>query len=190
MDYSLLTDEELARRFVAGDLTAYETLVERYSRPIFNFVYRFIGNYDDANDLSQLVFLQAYTHLERARLDQPLRPWLYQIARNKAIDLLRSRNQIRFSDLKVDEDDLSPVDLVADESPLPEAVVEQKDLQRVLAEAISALPAKYREVVAMRYGSDLTFREIGDSLDLPENTVKTLFQRAKALLRRYLEGQI
>ncbi|MCS7001919.1 MAG: sigma-70 family RNA polymerase sigma factor [Dehalococcoidia bacterium] len=185
-----LSDEALVREFLRGDLVAYEALVARYSRPLFNFAYRFVGDYDDANDIAQAVLVQAYTHLHRLRDDQPVRPWLFHVARNKAIDVLRARRQLRFSDLTVDDDDLSPVDHVADDQPLPEALLEHADLQRVLGEAIRRLPPKYRQVVALRYTSDLTFREMGEALNLPENTVKTLFQRAKTRLRELLVDQL
>lgn len=185
LEYTACSDEHLAAAFLDGDLAAFEVLVTRYSRPLINFAYRFLGNADDANDVAQLVFLQAYTHLGQVRLDLPLRPWLYQVARNKAIDHLRGRRQVVFSDLTPDADDLNPAD-IADDQPLPEALSEHADLQRILGDAIQQLAPKYRQVVAMRYTSDLTFREIGEALDLPENTVKTLFQRAKAQLRALL----
>ncbi len=79
---------------------------------------------------------------------------------------------------------------VADGRPLPEDLAERADLQDVLQRAIMALPGPYRTVVALRYSSDLTFAEIGAVLGLPENTAKTHFQRAKALLRAALRPQL
>ncbi|MCS6800919.1 MAG: sigma-70 family RNA polymerase sigma factor [Chloroflexota bacterium] len=186
VDYAALSDETLAANFLAGDLDAFEALVVRYSRPLYNFAFRFVGNADDAKDVAQATFLQLYTHLASARLDQTLRPWLFQIARNKAIDLLRARRQLLFSDLEHAGEEDAPLDLVPDEAPLPEAIVERADLQRLLSDAITRLPQKYREVVALRYTTDLTFKEMGEALGMPENTVKTLFQRAKVRLRRLL----
>jgi RNA polymerase sigma-70 factor (ECF subfamily) len=186
VEYAAYSDESLAAAFLSGDTSAFEALVTRYSRPIYNFAYRFVGNADDANDVAQTVFLQVFTHLHNARLDQSLKPWLFQIARNKAIDVLRARRQTVFSELVYDEDDLSPVEQIPDREPLPDAITEHADLQRILGEAIQCLPPKYREVVAMRYATDLTFKEMGDALGLPENTVKTLFQRAKSRLREAL----
>ena len=186
MEYGTLSDETLAANFLAGDLAAFEALVLRYSRPIYNFAFRFVGNREDAYDIAQATFLQVYTHLAGIRLDHALRPWLFQIARNKALDVLRNRRQVVFSDVARDDEGSSVVELVPDGDPLPEAVVEHADLQRILSEAIAGLPPKYREVVALRYTTDLTFKEIGEALGLPENTVKTLFQRAKSRLRTIL----
>lgn len=186
VDYAALSDESLAANFLAGDLNAFETLVLRYSRPIYNFAFRFVGNAADAEDIAQSTFLQVYTHLASARLDEALRPWLFQIARNKAIDTLRARRQLVFADLDRHDDELAFLEDIADPAPLPDALAERSDLQRLLSEAIDSLPVKYREVVALRYTTDLTFKEMSEALGLPENTVKTLFQRAKGHLRKIL----
>ena len=186
LEYGTLSDETLAANFLAGDVAAFEALVVRYSRPIYNFAYRVVGNPDDANDVAQATFLQLFTHLAGVRLDQSLRPWLFQIARNKAIDVLRSRRQVVFSDVSRDDEDCPLVEQAPDVAPLPEAIVEHADLQRILGEAIACLPPKYRVVVALRYTTDLTFKEMGEALGIPENTVKTLFQRAKTRLRAIL----
>jgi RNA polymerase sigma-70 factor (ECF subfamily) len=84
----------------------------------------------------------------------------------------------------------SPIDAVADADPLPEEILERNDLQRMLREAIVRLPERYRAVVSLRYAGGLSFAEIGATLSLPENTVKTHFQRAKALLRRELASEL
>src|SRR5437879_2233921 len=89
-----LSDEELAQQFVAGSASAFETLVQRYAKPIYNFALNFIGDPDEADEAAQLVFVQMYQSLPRARLDMPLKPWIYQIARNKCIDLWRGRTTL------------------------------------------------------------------------------------------------
>ena len=182
------SDEVLAERAARGDQRAFAALVERYQRPLLNFAYRMLGDADEAADAAQQAFVQAYTHLPRARLDLPFRPWLYRIARNQCLDRIRDRRGTPFSALADEEDD--QLASVPDETPLPEEIVERADLQRLLVEAIGVLPEQYRAVVAMRYTTDLTFAEIGTALDLPENTVKTFFQRAKALMRDYLRDRL
>ncbi|MFN8532838.1 MAG: sigma-70 family RNA polymerase sigma factor [Dehalococcoidia bacterium] len=182
MEYAALSDETLATSFVAGDQAAFEALVTRYARPLYNFAFRFVGNGDDANDVAQSTFLQAYTHLARVRLDQALKPWLFQVARNKAIDVLRARRQVVFSQLERDEEDLSPIEQIPDREPLPEDLTERADLQRILAEAIGGLAPKYREVVALRY-TDLTFKEMEATACRPS---RPCFQRAKVRHRAAL----
>jgi len=191
MDQGPVSDAELAERFLAGDVAAFEALVARYARPVFNFVYRIVGDYDEANDVAQSVFIQVHQSLPTTRLDLPLRPWLFQVARNKALDHLRRRRSVPFSALAPeDEEEGSPIDRLADPGLLPDELYEQRDLQTILSAAIAALPERYRLVVTLRYVNGLTFGEIAQALAIPENTAKTHFQRAKARLRRHLAGQI
>jgi RNA polymerase sigma-70 factor (ECF subfamily) len=177
------TDEALAERFQRGDARAFEALVERYHRPIYHFAYRLLGRAEDAEDATQDVFIQVYGALPRARLDVPLRPWIYRIARNRCLDLLKRKRAVAFSALAAAGDDEAGVPDVPDADPLPDELAERADLQRLLGAAIAALAPAYREVVALRYAGDLAFGEIAVILGMPENSVKTRFQRAKAMLR-------
>ena len=163
--------------------------MQRYSRPIFNFVYRMLGSYSDADDLAQDVFLQVYRSLPSARTDLPIKPWLYVVARNKCLDFLKRKRPVSFTDVDGDGDSGEGIaERLPDSAPLPEELVERSDLQRLLHDAVAELPPRYRSVVAMRYTGDLSFAEIAAALELPENTVKTHFHRAKALLRARLTG--
>ena len=183
-----LSDEELARRFVTGNVGAFETLVQRYAKPVYNFALNFLGSADDADEVAQLVFVQLYQSLPRARLDMPLKPWIYQIARNKCIDLWRGRTTVSLSaanERDADGDEASDLD-PPDPTPLPDELAERTDLQRILRAAIAALPIKYRTAVTLRYVNELSFAEIARAMDVPENTAKTYFQRAKKILRQKL----
>ena len=177
------SDEALAERVQRGDALAFEALVERYHRPIYHFAYRLLGRAEDAEDATQDVFIQGYAALPRARLDVPLRPWIYRIARNRCLDLLKRQRAVVFSALAAAEDDEAGIPDVPDADPLPDELAERADLQRLLGAAIDALAPAYREVVALRYAADLAFGEIAVVLGMPENSVKTRFQRAKAMLR-------
>lgn len=189
MEYPSLPDEELSRRFRAGDVAAFETLLDRYSRSIYNFTLRFLGDAADADDATQQTFIQAFESLPASRPESSLRPWLFQVARNKCIDLLRKRRTIPLSSFERSDAELPQVDPV-DSAPLPADLYEHEELQHILQEAIESLPRRSREVVSMRYVGELTFAEIGQALGMPENTAKTLFQRAKTTLRIYLRKRI
>ena len=185
------SDEQLANRFLAGEIAAFEELVRRYSRPIFTFAYRMLGSQADADDLAQDVFVQVYKSLPQARADLPFKPWLYVIARNKCLDFVKRKRPLLFADVDGDDEDGGGIAArVQDDQPLPDELAERADLQRLLHEAVAALPVKYRQVVALRYAADLSFAEIAAALSLPENTVKTHFHRAKALLRTRLTGAV
>src|SRR2546426_1827196 len=186
-----VSDGVLARQTLDGDEHAFESLVHRYSTQLFNFIYRFLGDYDQACDILQHVFIQLHTSLPTLRTDKPLKAWLFQVARNRCLDELRRRHAIHFSELEIanDDEELSPLAAIPDNSPLPEELAEQSDLQQHLHAAIQTLPVKFRSVVLLRYAAQLSFSEIGQALNMPEATAKTYFQRAKPLLRTVLINQ-
>jgi RNA polymerase sigma factor (sigma-70 family) len=188
---SEMTDGMLVQRALNGDQAAFETLVCRYNVSLFNFICHCLGDYDLASDVAQQVFLQLYISMPTLRTSEPLKAWLFQVARNRCLDELRRKRIIHFSELESsnDEDELSPLAIMPDQRPLPDEIAEQHDLQRALHEAIDALPPKFRAVVLLRYTSQLSFSEIGKALNMPEATAKTYFQRARPLLRAALSTQ-
>ena len=185
---SEMSDSILAQQSIAGDQRAFEILVQRYSTPLFNFICRFLGDYDQACDILQQVFLQLYISLPNLRTGDPLKAWMFQVARNRCLDELRRKHAIHFSELEPasDDDELSPLATLPDTAPLPEELAERRDLQQCLQKAIQTLPPKFRSVVLLRYAGQLSFSEIGQALKMPEATAKTYFQRAKPLLRAAL----
>ncbi len=127
-----MTDSVLAQHYLAGDQQAFEVLVQRYSGPLFTFIRRFLGGeYDAACDILQQVMLQLYISLPKLRTGEPLKAWLYQVARNRCLDELRRKRAIHFSELEkgTDEEEQSLLDTMQDLSPLPEEVVERRDVQ-------------------------------------------------------------
>ncbi len=187
-----VTDGVLAQQTLAGDQIAFEKLVQRYSGSLFNFICRFLNDYDSASDILQQVFTQLYISLPNLRTGEPLKAWLFRVARNRCLDELRRKRVVHFSELQAssEDEDLSPLAIIPDTSPLPEDVAEHHDLQNILQQAINGLPPKFRAVVLLRYAGQLSFSEIGQSLAMPEATAKTYFQRAKPLLRAALQNQM
>ena len=180
-----MSDSVLAQHYLAGDQQAFEVLVQRYSGPLFHFIRRFVGEYDAACDILQQVLLQLYLSLPKLRTGEPLKAWLYQVARNRCLDELRRKRATHFSELEqgTEEEEPSLLETMQDRSPLPEEVVERRDVQESLLKAIRALPPKLRAVVLLRYAAQLSYAEIGRVLQMPEATAKTYFQRAKPLLK-------
>lgn len=187
-----ITDGVLAQQTLAGDEEAFAQLVQRYNNTLFNFVCRFLNDYDAASDILQQVFTQLYISLPKLRTGEPLKAWLFQVARNRCLDELRRKRVMHFSELQTagEDDELSPLAIIPDTSPLPEEVAERHDLQDILQHAISGLPPKFRAVVLLRYTSQLSFSEIGQALQMPEATAKTYFQRAKPFLRTALKERL
>jgi RNA polymerase sigma factor (sigma-70 family) len=187
------SDGQLMQRLQQGDRRAIEYLIERYQRPLFNFALRFLGDDDAAADICQFTFIQLYTHIAELGTEESVRPWLFRVARHRCLDEIRRQRATAFSRLGADatgaDDSPSPLEQLADTTPLPEDIAERADLQDILAGAIASLPPKYREVVTLRYTADLSFAEIGEVLGIPEATAKTHFHRAKPLLRAALRAR-
>lgn len=183
-----ICDSELVQQANAGSQQAFEVLIQRYDAALFRFVYAFLGDYDRACDVWQQVLIQLYLSLPTIQKGRSLKPWLFQVAHNRCIDELRRKYMVHFSDLAYDgeEDDYPVLNAIPDPTPLPEEIAEQHAVQENLCKAIQSLPCKFREIVVLRYTSQMTYLEIGETLGIPEATAKTYFQRAKPLLRESL----
>jgi RNA polymerase sigma factor (sigma-70 family) len=182
------TDAVLAKQVLDGDQEAFEFLVQRYNTALFNFICHFLGDYDLACDVLQQVFLRLYISLSKLETGEPFKPWLFHVARNCCIDELRRkhRHALHFSQLEKSEGELADLYDIPDPGPLPEEVIEQRDREAQLQEAIETLPPKLRSVMILRSNSQMSFVEIGQVLSMPEATAKTYFYRAMGLLRKTL----
>ncbi|MBO0797115.1 MAG: RNA polymerase sigma factor, partial [Ktedonobacteraceae bacterium] len=181
-----MTDAQLAQLTLDNHQEAFEQLVRKYHMPLFNFIYRFLGDYDMACDIEQQVFLRLYTSLPHLRRGEPFKAWLFQVARNSCIDETRRqhRHAIPFSHLETEDgdDDAFSIEHIAQSSPAPDELLEHQELKSTLQQAIVSLPPNFRAVVALRYAAQLKFGEIGEVLHMPESTAKTYFTRAKVHL--------
>ena len=188
------SDGVLAQEAITGNQWAFEVLVHRYSTSLFNFIYHFLGDYDQSSDILQQVFLQLFLSLPALHIGEPLKPWLYQVARNRCLDSIRQkqrRRTVHFSELEAtsEEEGYPIVTDIPDSQPLPEELAEHHDLQKRLRQAIQSLPPRFRSVVYLRYAGQLSFSEIAQILNMPTATAKTYFQRAKPLLSVYLKNE-
>jgi RNA polymerase sigma factor (sigma-70 family) len=176
-----------------GDARAFESIVRHYTPPLYNFIYRFVGNQEQANDILQDVMIRFYKSLPSLYYDKPLASWLYQVAHHCCIDELRKkyRTTVYFSQLKVTNEygeEFYPNEIHTPVASAEEEF-ERKDLQEYIQHAITALPTKYRAIVVLRYASNLPFSAIGNIIGIPQATAKTYFCRAKKLLRTMIERE-
>jgi len=190
-----LSDTVLISQTLAGDDRAFEVLMQRYHMQLYNFIGRCLKDYELANDVLQFVFMQLYISLPKLehnlhskRTKTPLKSWLFQVAWNRCMDELRKQRSILFSELDLidDDEEMTIISIIPDAHPLPEEIAEHHELQDTLVHAIQKLPPRLRLVVSLRYTQGLSFVEIGRALNMPENTAKTYFQRARPLLRNEL----
>jgi len=179
------SDQALVTQHLRGDDQAFAALVARYTAPIFNLAFRLTDDRAEAENATQETFLRVYSALPRSRTDLAFKPWLFQIAVNLCRDLARKKRPAAFADL-AQEDESSPEEAIEDETPLPLAQVEGRELEKALTRAVADLPEIYRAVVTLRYTEELSYEEIAAVLQLPVNTVRTHLFRAKAMLRKAL----
>ncbi len=182
------TDQEIVEAVLAGEQHRYAELVERYRGKIVSYVMRMLGNYDDAVDLSQEVFLKAYTALDSYRPQYPFTAWLFRIARNASIDELRRRRLTMVSlDAPVATGEGEMQRDVAADAPGPEAMYLEGEARGGIEQALNDLPDKYREPLVLRHAAEMSYDEISEALELPLGTVKTRIFRAREALRVRLE---
>ena len=189
--HSDLSDEVLVQQARLGDHHAFELLVDRYSALLLRQITHLLRDEDLAHDVLQYVFLQMYRSLPTLRSVGTLKGWLCQVARNRSFDELRRKRPVFFSEIALVSDGVehSSLLMLPDPDPLPQELVELRDLRELLLEAIEMLPSRSRAVVLMRYTNQLSFREIGQELSIPETTAKTYFYRARTQLRTLLEPE-
>jgi RNA polymerase sigma-70 factor, ECF subfamily len=184
------TDHVLIQQALEGNQEAFEKLVNRYKRSIFELIYHYVGEYHETEDILQQVWLQLYLSLATIRPFVHLKPWLITVARNCSMDFLRRKHrlsecQLYFSELEArnEEAEAAFVDAFPDTSPTLEELAERHNLQRELQHAIRSLPRMYCPVVWLFYTGQLNYAEIGRILAMRSSTVKTRFNRAKPFLR-------
>ncbi len=183
-----LTDDDLVQQAQIGDPGAFEILVERYSALLYFLISGLVRDEHLAHDVLQRVFLQLYRSLPTLVPGGTLKAWLSQVARHRSIDELRRRRPILFSEIELfpDGGEYAYLTSLPDPDRQPE---EQAELHELLLEAIEALPSRYRTVVLLRYGTQLSYREIARALSIPETTAKTYFSRARKQLRSLLGSE-
>lgn len=184
------SDNELVQQALAGDMSGFEMLVERYNLMLSNWAYRILLNRQQVEDVLQFVYLQLFLSLSTLHADKSIKAWLFRVVHNRCLDELRRIQPIYFSELTDSgevEDEFIPFEFVPDPTPLPEEIAEQHELQQRILRAISVLPPRLRSVVFLRYTLQKSFFEIGQILNIPEATAKTYFHRAKPILRAALQ---
>ncbi|HEY0080714.1 MAG TPA: sigma-70 family RNA polymerase sigma factor [Pyrinomonadaceae bacterium] len=185
-----VADSELVSRAVAGREESFEELVRRYQRPIAAYVYRMVGDYDAALDLTQEVFIKVYGSLARYRSEFKFSTWIYRIAHNSAIDHLRRQGTGRMEELERTSDETGTYQKpLASSAPTPEQESERAERRAEIEEVVRALPPAYRELIVLRHMYDMSYDEIAEVTELPLGTVKNRIFRAREAMRAELVGR-
>jgi RNA polymerase sigma-70 factor, ECF subfamily len=178
-------DADLVERCLAGDRAAWDRLVRRYWKRVFKIAYKFVARVDEAEDLTQEIFVKLFKALGSYDRRASFETWLTKISRNFCIDHYRRRRREdkRFTD-EIDPDAIPLDELVS----RPDAMLEQNDQVSIVRRALAKLPPTYRRPVALRDIHELSYEEIAERLQLPEGTVKSRINRGRRELARQLRN--
>lgn len=177
-----LSESELVRQSLLGNIEAFGTLVQRHQRSVFNVCYRMLGERGLAEDLTQDTFIRAHQRLETFDIKRPFGPWIRRIATNLCLNHLKRKQPI----LQPLEDELTIS--TPGGTTNPERVQIQREQRQTIRQALAELPPHYRAVIELRHFQDMNYQEISETLNLPINTAKSHLFRARKLLAEKLEN--
>ena len=180
-------DLQAVQETLRGDRNAFGRIVDRYTPVVYSLASRYLGSSEDAEDATQEIFTRAFEALGRFRLGNRFYPWMYTVALNhlKAMRSKAARRGLRtllqFTDRTASDDDERSL-------ARPDQVLEQREGERLVRQALSRLPPKYRRIIILRQMDELPVADVAEILDLPEGTVKTHLHRARRLLAAEIAG--
>jgi len=181
-----LTDEQLILEFQeTNDTELFEAIVSRYKNPLFNFVFRFLGDRDATSDVVQETFIKVYRNKDSYKTFAKFSTWIYTIAGNLAKTELQRRkrkNQISINSWGEDEETMD----LPDGGPLPDRLVDSGMKNKMIQEALLKLPEVYREMVILRDIQEMSYEEIAETMGISIGTVKSRINRGRAQLQELL----
>jgi RNA polymerase sigma-70 factor (ECF subfamily) len=188
------SDSALVARCQKADITAFNEIVSRYKGKIYNYLYRMTGNAEDAEDLTQEVFVRMYTNIGSFRAEASLSTWLFRIAGNLSVDAFRRGKKERGMSQSLDapvaggDNDEGPTATrdVPDWSQEPETLLGRKELGAHIQAALQKLPPKLRSAVVLHDVEGLAYEEIAQTERIPLGTVKSRIFNARVALREHL----
>lgn len=181
-----VSEKKIIEKVLGGDANAFEELVLKYEKTVYNLALRMVGDRDDASDMTQETFIKAYGSLSSFRGDSKFSVWIYRITTNVCLDFLRSKSRKQQVSLTVSDDDEDAQLDIPDPSSTPEQQLMQKMSMQSVEEGLKTLPDKQRQILVMRELGGMSYAEIGAALSLEEGTVKSRIFRARKRLCTFL----
>jgi|SRR5262245_7567287 len=176
-----ISDAECVRKLQRGETEAFETLIRRHQKTIFNLVYRMLGDYDEAAEISQEAFLSAYRAIGNFRGEANFSTWLYRIALNHATTRRKSMNTRQQRNLPIEN-----TEPVSDPHPGPAETMEKKEIRERVQQALNSLEPDDATVILLRDLQDVPYEEVARVLEIPVGTVKSRLHRARQALKSEL----
>ncbi len=184
-------DRALIMRCQRGDASAFNDLIVKYEKVVYNFAYRLTQNYDDANDIAQDAFIRAYNAIQSFRGDSAFSTWIFRITTNVFLDERKRRKshpQQSLDEYVTGEEGNREGMQVEDTAPTPSEIVETKERQQIVAQAIQDLPEYQRAMVVLYHVQQKSYEEIAEIMKLPIGTVKSRLNRARLALKEKLSS--
>ena len=186
MEATRATDEELVAAILEGEAALYTDLVERYRGRLINYLNRFLGNPQESEELSQEVFLRVYRALDRYNPQYRFSTWLFRVARNAAIDLIRKRRLKLVPMQRVGTDGQAQEREFESEERDPYRTLRNLERRHAIGAAIDGLREEYRELIQLRHFAEMTYEEIAEFKGMPLGTVKNKLFRGRRMLKARL----
>lgn len=186
----MATDEELVAAILDGEAALYTDLVQRYQGRLVNYLNRFLGNHEESQELCQEVFLKVYRALDRYNPKYRFSTWLFRVARNAAIDLLRKRRLKLVPIQRVAADGETQEWEFPSEDKDPYRVLRNVERREAIGAAIDGLKEEYRELIQLRHFAEMTYEEIAEFKGMPLGTVKNKLFRGRRMLKARLAGYL
>lgn len=188
-----MSDREklLLEKAKAGEIAAFEELIEGCQKKIFNIALRIVGNYDDANDLAQEVLIRIYKSIGNFKEQSSFSTWIYRITTNVCLDDIRKKKNRKVisldEEIRVEDGEMQRQIVSSD--PLPEETAERGELRELVNGAIRSLSEEHRVVIVLRDLQGFSYEEIARILKCPEGTVKSRINRARLALKNVLQSK-
>lgn len=186
MEATRATDEELVAAILDGEAALYTDLVERYRGRLINYLNRFLGNVQESEELSQEVFLRVYRALDRFNPQYRFSTWLFRVAKNAAIDLIRKRRLKLVPMQRVGADGQAQEREFESEERDPYRTLRNVERRQAIGAAIDGLKEEYRELIQLRHFAEMTYEEIAEFKGMPLGTVKNKLFRGRRMLKARL----
>lgn len=175
-----IEDKKLIQQYLKGDEKSLEVLVKKYLKPIYSFSYKNVGNQEDAQDITQEVFVKVWKNIKKFDQNKNFKPWIFQIAKNTSIDFLRKKKTVPFSRF---ENEKGQNVLAENIESAPLNLIGIFSDRKVLTVAMQGLSEKEQKIIALRHTYGFSFKEIAQTFEESINTVKSRYRRTILALK-------
>ena len=189
-DYDNLSDSELVKKSLSSDTKAFGTLVKKYSTMIYKFVWLYLKNQDDSSDITQETFIRAWKNLHKFDTEKSFKTWLFAIAKNASLDLIKKKKSLNFSAIAENDDELSSFfsNFIEENNSLNKNI-DNEIIKSGLYKAMEKISPIYKTIIFFRYINNLKFVEIAKELNESIDTIKSRHRRGLFALKKIIVNE-